>query len=171
MIDDINLSEEPEHEEEGSTESQESTEEPKVSAAFLGLELQKPSYENEETSEEKKEDEPNAQDDDNDFERDNDFEEDPNVKEDDDEVIQKVKLEVQINITGVNGKESKVEREEMEEVKEFMADNELLDLLFSFIGASSHDNQQELMLMQQHDLNLFTLPKEHKSRQTAGTCD
>ena len=56
MIDDINLSEEPEHEEEGSTESQESTEEPKVSAAFLGLELQKPSYENDETSEEKKED-------------------------------------------------------------------------------------------------------------------
>ena len=112
MIDDINLSEEPEHEE-GSTESAESTEEPKVSDAFLNLGLQKPSYEVDTLKEPMEEkDQPNAQDDDNDFERDDDFEEEPNVKdEDDDEVIQKVKLEVQISVTGVSGKETKADRE------------------------------------------------------------
>lgn len=59
----------------------------------------------------------------------------------------------------------------MEEFKEFVADNELLDLLFSFIGASSHKSQEEMLLMQHSDLNLFTRQKENKSRQTAGTTD
>ena len=56
-----------------------------------------------------------------------------------------------------------------ESLKEFVQDNEVLDLLFSFIGVSS--NQENVDQVQKDNLNLHQNYVSVPSRYTAGTTD
>lgn len=119
-------------------------EEVKVSDAFLNLDLKQPSYagnlKNKEVKPKKQENK--KEDDDDEFERDEDYgEENANVDEDDkgasfeqDKKSNKVSLKVNINVTNIS---KKAKQTKIEETKEYTGDNKLLDMLFSFIGASS----------------------------------
>jgi hypothetical protein len=54
-------------------------------------------------------------------------------------------------------------------MKEFVQDNDVLDLLFSFVGVSS--NQENVDLVQKENLNLYHNYVSVPSRYTAGTTD
>ena len=75
-----------------------------------------------------------------------------------------------INVTGSKSSGLASERKtKTEQTREFVNDNQVMDLLFSFIGAVSEPNN--LYATQRNDLNLFANVSHVPSRATAGTTE
>jgi len=84
----------------------------------------------------------------------------------------KVQMKVNINIT--NYKESKVNKEKktrVDQKKEVVQDFKMLDLLFSFVGASSKCGSEFEHRVREHQLNLTVDYNAVPSRQFAGTVE
>lgn len=166
-------------------EEEENTEKIVISDAFLHLENTKPSYE----SESKEDDEavevklelPNTKEDDE-FEREEDDglenadvdEDDAGKKASSDSMItgksvNKVELKVNINVTNLNASKGRNQMSSNVESKEaeMCQNNNLLDLLFSFIGAG----EGSISELQGTKLNLFSNQTKVQSRSTAGTTE
>jgi hypothetical protein len=166
-------------------EEEENTEKIVISDAFLHLENAKPSYE----SESKEDDEavevklelPNTKEDDE-FEREEDDglenadvdEDDAGKKASSDSMItgksvNKVELKVNINVTNLNASKGRNQMSSNVESKEaeMCQNNNLLDLLFSFIGAG----EGSISELQGTKLNLFSNQTKVQSRSTAGTTE
>ena len=143
---------------EADSQPEEPEAEVKVSDAFLNLDLKQPSYidqvepkvEKEEEEEEEKEESklelPNTQEEDKTHEEDKDdkgdeeFERDEDYGDEnaeDDANNDKALLKVNINVTNTSGQTKEAKETE---TKELARDNHLLDMLFSFIGASSDND-------------------------------
>ena len=136
-----------------------------------------PSYLDEDKEDKKEEDKPEEageENDDDEFERDDDDNE-ANAADDEDDnredvtiergSNQSVKLKININVSN----QKKVIEEVKEEKKEYCMDNELLDLLFTFIGASSKP-VEDVKDIQREKLALFNTSLL-TSRSTAGTTE
>ena len=166
-------------------EEEENSEKIVISDAFLHLENTKPSYE----SESKEDDEavevklelPNTKEDDE-FEREEDDglenadvdEDDAGKKASSDSMItgksvNKVELKVNINVTNLNASKGRNQMSSNVESKEaeMCQNNNLLDLLFSFIGAG----EGSISELQGTKLNLFSNQTKVQSRSTAGTTE
>jgi hypothetical protein len=167
-------------EEEVKTEEAKDEEDVVVSDAFLNLENKQPTYaekttEDDEATEVKEGKLPEDNDEDE-FERDDEDDEMENAGEAVDEdsgisgkQVNKIEMKVNINVTNINATKGRNGATQPDEPEKTMhMDTKLLDLLFSFIGATS--NEEEEVMDTQRDLNLFSDRSSTPSRQTAGTC-
>lgn len=108
------------------------------------------------------------------FERDEDFCDENAVDDEDveDEHDNKVKMKVNINVTNYQeAKLTKERRTKVEQQKEFVQDFKMLDLIFSFIGASSVSGSEYEEYMRKKQLNLINDYSQVPSRAFAGTVE
>ena len=73
-------------------------------------------------------------------------------------IVSRQNIKVNINVTNLNEKKKKKKKKKVvkEEEKVKVISPNLLDILFSFIGVSTPDNQDELKFQMTSKLNLYS---------------